>query len=145
MENQNQKNQIEESKKSDSKKSNLEKLLSDANQMNISSHLGGKSREKIYKFQLSGDIPSIDQKKMRNKIRRDGDRFCMNIISNFKSSGGKMNDDLKKSISDFMIFYKEKFILNDLSLSSFSASNRNDADKKMISLALNICKESLAK
>lgn len=123
-------------------KSNLESLLKDAQSINISENKGGKSRESIYKNLSS--LPSVEQKKMRTKLRRKGDNLCIALISSFKREKG-IKEDTKKDASNLMQFYKENFILNDFSLSSFCSDNRNEGDKKIYQLALNILKDIYSK
>lgn len=99
-----------------------------------------RQRETIYVYPddfSKSDINSEKGKKYRNSIRNNLKRHCNNILIFAKS---KDSEKLQKEIKEFELFYKEKFRLNDFSLSSISQSK--DAGKeKDLSLMIEIIKE----
>lgn len=132
--------------KKENKINSYQNLLSELNKHNISKNgMGSTSREKIYRFQLSGEINSIEAKKMRNKLRSLTISHCMNVKNSFISNGEKINEIVKADCKKFVEFYKSQFILNDFSISSLCSGNRNEADKKIMQSALEIVKKSISK
>lgn len=116
---------------------NLEKYADQLSGINLKEK---KDKESLYLYPdgfLKSDISSEKGKKYRNGLRNKLKKFSNNILIFAKI---KDAEKLQKEIADFMIFYKEKFRINDLSLSSISHS-KDSAKEKDFSLFLQIVKE----
>lgn len=77
-----------------------------------------KERGYIYKFQLDAKkLSAKDAKKLRSKLRRKLQAICNEIIlANVKQENLNI-------VKTFLTFYKENYILNDLSLQSLTNSS----------------------
>ena len=74
-----------------------------------------KEKNYIYKFQISNPgMPDRDAKKLRNKLRRKMENIVNAIIIEKK--------DNTNNIKAFIKYYKDNYILNDLSLLSLTNS-----------------------
>lgn len=89
------------------------------------------SKDKMYKIEVD--------KKIRQKIRKDRNKFLDNIIF-FATSD--LKTELKKEINSFDKFYKETYLLNDYSLNSICQNNSDDDTKIKCKLVLEIIKRN---
>ena len=79
-----------------------------------------KEQRYLYKFQVKGEkLTPGKAKQMRQKIRRQLDQFDAAIRME------KNAEKRKKAIEEFKAFYKDNFILNDLSLKSITDSTQD--------------------
>lgn len=133
------KNVISESKKllTDKQIIELSENLDENNFENLLNNLSKNikqsksSKDKMYKIDVD--------KKIRQKIRKDRNKFLDNII--FYQSQN-LKDDLKKEINLFDKFYKQTYLLNDYSLNSICQNNSDDDTKLKCKLVLEIIKRN---
>ena len=71
--------------------------------------------------------------------RNKRDSFVIDICKQFKSSDTK---ELKKTIKSFLSFYKESYLLNDLSINSIARSSSEKDKLVMITIALQVVKNN---
>lgn len=81
------------------------------------------SNKDLYSIDRSS-MSSEDQKKFRQKIRRDLQRFVKDILGKDRS-----DESRTKSISEFLIFYKSNWKIQDFRIENFSQS-KNETDLK---------------
>ena len=98
------------------------------------------SVEKFNAF-FNTSIDKID-KKERQKIRRTRDRFVNNILFYYSE---KLQNELKKEITEFQKFYTSVYIVSDYSLESLASNNSDKETKVNIRFALQIIKQSKSK
>lgn len=103
---------------------------------------GTPVREKnyIYRFQLDENtkLNAKQEKRLRGKIRRQLKNICDEIIL-----ANQKKKDLSK-IPAFFKFYKENYILNDLSLASLTNSS-DDLKQADLTRVLELAKEAKVK
>jgi hypothetical protein len=88
---------------------------------------------------LSKDEQKKKSKQIRKKARNKRNFLLTSICKDFKEGRTK---ELKQTIKDFNSFYKEYYLLNDLSLNSIARSS-SDKDKLILfALALQIVKNN---
>lgn len=101
---------------------NITKKTQDAATVKIVKEISREAKPKdggfIYKFQLADKkVNAKEAKKLRGKLRRKLQAICNDVIlANAKK------EDLT-CLKPFMVFYKENYILNDLSLQSLTNSS----------------------
>lgn len=128
---------IAKEEKKETIKINLDKFAKELEGMQLKEK---RTRETIYVYPESftkSDINSEKGKKYRNSIRNNLKRFSNNICIYAKM---KDAEKLGNEVKGFEGFYKEKFRLNDFSLSSISQS-KDELKEKDFSLMLEIIKE----
>lgn len=123
------KNLVETSEKKESKKIdslNLENLKVNVSKgdKSLTNKEGIKSSNKdLYSIDRS-KMNSEDQKKFRQKIRRDLQRFVKDILGKDRT-----DESRTKSISEFLNFYKSNWRITDFKIENFSQS-KNEIDLK---------------
>lgn len=145
-----QKNALIEKRKEEIKNpklSNKNLLELDLNNLDLSNIKGlikenVKTKEistkfQMYKFERT-DLSTKEQKKKRTQIRNKRNKLTDNILYFFSND---KKEELKKEINLFNQFYKETYILNDLSLISICQSNADEDTKIKLNFMLKIVKE----
>ncbi len=122
---------------------NITKKVQDAATIKIVKEISREAKPKeggfIYKFQLADKkLNAKEAKKLRGKLRRQLQGICNAIIvANVKK------EDLAPCKA-FLVFYKEHYILNDLSLQSITNSS-DELKHEDINKVLLLAKKSIAK
>jgi len=78
-------------------------------------------------------------KPLRRKIRNKRNSFFVDIVTAFKNNNQK---ELKKQINLFMKFYKESYLLNDLSINSIARSSSDKANIVFITASMQVIKNN---
>jgi len=78
-------------------------------------------------------------KPLRRKLRNKRDNLLISIVKQFKANDLK---ELKKTIKEFNIFYKESYLLNDYSINSIARSSSDKENIIFITLALQVVKNN---
>src|SRR5690349_8499402 len=140
MKNQNtSEKQIKESKNEKLDSVNLESVKINVSKGNkeLTNKEGIKTSNKdIYSIDRKS-MSSEDQKKFRQKIRRDSQRFVKDILGKDRS-----DESRTKSISEFLEFYKKNWKIQDFRIENFSQS-KNETDLKDYTDLLNYVKSTL--
>lgn len=95
------------------------------------------TKEKMYKFERE-TLTKEQIKKERSKIRKMRTKFASNILHFFSND---LKDNLKKEIVLFNKFYKETYLLNDLSIGSIAQNNSDKETLIQLNLMLQIIKK----
>lgn len=92
----------------------------------------------LYRDEVYADLHPKQRKSFRMKARRTRNTFAKNIISLAKKKDQK---ELQAEVKNFMIFYKENYKVNDLTVTSLSAKNNDDDTEVLLNEALSIIKK----
>jgi hypothetical protein len=115
----------------DSAKINIKKA-----DLTLATREGIKSSNKSL-YRGFDDLSTEDQKKRRQKIRRDLNRFVADILGK-----DRKDEEREKSIGEFLIFYKENWKITDFRMENFS-QKKNKEDLKDYAELLEFIKGTL--
>jgi hypothetical protein len=120
---------------------NLEALKNKVQNIEITEK---KTRENLYNYpdnlKTEKERNGKEGKAFRSKLRKRRDNFCDKIRIHLKYD---RLEDLKTAISEFKLFYKENYRINDFSVGSVSQSNKDEkaeALKDMFAIILEMDK-----
>lgn len=124
---------------------NLDEILKKAESAVIKEKSINLSRASLYKYSEEETkeilIDKDKGKKIRNKIRKQTDRFMSTILGQARRNE---TENLSKTISEFKEFYSKRFLRNDFTLSSLREEKAlNENDRLIFSSALEIVKAHL--
>jgi hypothetical protein len=86
-------------------------------------------------------VSSSEQKLLRNKLRKQLERHCLQILSFYKA---KNVENLAKEISDFLAFHKKNYQNSTLSQTTFRSKISNEQDAAILENCLAIVSAFLA-
>jgi hypothetical protein len=122
---------------------NLDEIIAKANSA-VVKEKNSLSRASLYKYSeeelLNIKRDKDEGKKLRNKIRKDVDRYMSNILGKAR----RKDETLIETIDEFKAFYEGRFLRNDFSLSSLREEKSLDENSRLIfTTALEIIKAHL--
>lgn len=88
---------------------------------------------------MSIEAKKKQEKNIRKKARKLRNMYINNVIHYFKD---KDNKELKQTIKSFMSFYKEYYLLNDLSIKSICRNSSDNDTLIKVTLAFQVIKNN---
>lgn len=95
------------------------------------------TKDKMYKFERE-NLSKDEIQKKRSKIRKERTKFAENILNSFSNG---LLEKCKIHIKGFNKFYKETYLLNDLSIGSIAQNNSDKDTLVKLNLMLQIIKK----
>ena len=139
------KNSGNKTAKTEIKKENLDSVNLENVKVNVAKGKKELISKELNSISVKRSIYSIpdemkgDEKKFRGKIRRELKRFVASILGKDRNE-----DERKKSISEFLKFYKKNWKIQNFKIEDFTNST-NESDKKDYLDLLNYVKSTMEK
>jgi hypothetical protein len=97
-------------------------------------------RKKIYKFQLDSSLSTIEQKRLRSKLRKERDLLAFKVAVANKNFHLSQKIENVETVKKFIEFVRNNYILQNFEFESIATKISNKSDELNLRFTLELCK-----